>query len=173
MPLDVPAMLESVTRTRRAVVVHDAVRFAGPGAEIAATLQEELWSTLAAPVDRVGARFVPNPAAPVLESADLPERRADRGRRAQDPRTDRSRKPCLTSPSASRASASPCRRRRWSRSSSRTASRCHEGDPLFTIGTDKVETEVPAVASGTVFWTGEVDTTYDIAAEIGVIRTSD
>jgi pyruvate/2-oxoglutarate dehydrogenase complex dihydrolipoamide acyltransferase (E2) component len=48
-----------------------------------------------------------------------------------------------------------------------------EGDPLFTVGTDKVETEVPAGASGTVSWTGEVDTTYDIAAEIGVIRTSD
>ena len=72
VPLDVPAMLESVTRTRRAVVVHDAVRFAGPGAEIAATLQEELWSTLAAPVARLGARFVPNPAAPVLEAEIYP-----------------------------------------------------------------------------------------------------
>ncbi|BBY38080.1 hypothetical protein MMAN_22140 [Mycobacterium mantenii] len=48
-----------------------------------------------------------------------------------------------------------------------------EGDPLFTIGTDKVETEVPAGASGTVFWSGEVDETYDIAAEIGVIRASE
>ncbi|BBY38079.1 pyruvate dehydrogenase subunit beta [Mycobacterium mantenii] len=72
VPLDVPTMLESVGRTRRAVVVHDAVRFAGPGAEIAATLQEELWSTLAAPVARVGARFVPNPAAPVLEAEIYP-----------------------------------------------------------------------------------------------------
>lgn len=48
-----------------------------------------------------------------------------------------------------------------------------EGDPLFTVATDKVETEVPAGASGTVFWTGEVDETYDIAAEIGIIRGSD
>lgn len=48
-----------------------------------------------------------------------------------------------------------------------------EGDPLFTIGTDKVETEVPAGASGTVFWSGDVDETYDIAAEIGVIRPAD
>ena len=72
VPLDVPGMVESVTRTRRAVVVHDAVQFAGPGAEIAATLQQELFGTLAAPVGRVGARFVPNPAPNVLESQIYP-----------------------------------------------------------------------------------------------------
>jgi len=62
VPLDVPALLESVGRTRRAVVVHDAVQFAGPGAEVAAILQKELFGELLAPVERVGARFVPNPA---------------------------------------------------------------------------------------------------------------
>ncbi|MFI5047217.1 MAG: alpha-ketoacid dehydrogenase subunit beta [Acidimicrobiia bacterium] len=72
VPLDVPAMVESVGRTRRAVVVHDAVQFAGPGAEIAATLAHELFGTLAAPVERVGARFVPNPAPNVLESQIYP-----------------------------------------------------------------------------------------------------
>ncbi len=45
-----------------------------------------------------------------------------------------------------------------------------EGDPLFSIATEKVEQEVEAGASGTVQWTGEVGTTYDIGAEIGVIR---
>jgi pyruvate/2-oxoglutarate dehydrogenase complex dihydrolipoamide acyltransferase (E2) component len=44
-----------------------------------------------------------------------------------------------------------------------------EGDPLFSIATEKVEQEVEAGASGTVQWTGEVGTTYDIGAEIGVI----
>jgi pyruvate dehydrogenase E1 component beta subunit len=72
VPLDVPAMVESVRRTRRAVVVHDAVRFAGPGAEIAATLQHELFGVLEAPVERVGARFVPNPAPRALESEVYP-----------------------------------------------------------------------------------------------------
>jgi pyruvate dehydrogenase E1 component beta subunit len=72
VPLDVPAMVESVGRTRRAVVVHDAVRFAGPGAEICAVLQEELFGRLAAPITRVGARFVPNPAARALEAAVYP-----------------------------------------------------------------------------------------------------
>ncbi|WP_007514123.1 alpha-ketoacid dehydrogenase subunit beta [Pseudofrankia saprophytica] len=72
VPLDVPAMLESVGRTRRAVVVHDAVQFAGPGAEIASILHSELFGVLAAPVERVGARFVPAPAAPALESQIYP-----------------------------------------------------------------------------------------------------
>jgi pyruvate dehydrogenase E1 component beta subunit len=76
VPLDVPTMLESVGRTRRAVVVHDAVTFAGPGAEIAAILQEHLFGELMAPVARVGARFVPNPAAPHLEAEVYPN--ADR-----------------------------------------------------------------------------------------------
>jgi pyruvate dehydrogenase E1 component beta subunit len=76
VPLDVPTMVESVRRTKRAVVVHDAVQFAGPGAEVAATLQQELFGELAAPVGRVGARFVPNPAAKALEAAIYPN--ADR-----------------------------------------------------------------------------------------------
>jgi acetoin:2,6-dichlorophenolindophenol oxidoreductase subunit beta len=72
MPLDVETMVESVRRTRRTVVVHDAVQFAGPGAEIAATLQSECFGELAAPVERVGARFVPTPAAAALEAQVYP-----------------------------------------------------------------------------------------------------
>ena len=44
-----------------------------------------------------------------------------------------------------------------------------EGTPLFSIATEKVEQDIEAGASGTVQWTGEVGTTYDIGAEIGVI----
>ena len=54
------------------MIVHDAVQFAGPGAEIAAILQSELFGELAAPVERVGARFVPNPAAAALEAQVYP-----------------------------------------------------------------------------------------------------
>jgi pyruvate dehydrogenase E1 component beta subunit len=72
LPLDVETIVESVRRTRRAVVVHDAVQFAGPGAEIAATLQSECFRELTAPVERVGARFVPTPAAPALEAQVYP-----------------------------------------------------------------------------------------------------
>jgi pyruvate/2-oxoglutarate dehydrogenase complex dihydrolipoamide acyltransferase (E2) component len=45
-----------------------------------------------------------------------------------------------------------------------------EGEPLFLIATDKVDSEVQAGASGTVHWTGELDVVYPLGAEIGVIR---
>jgi pyruvate dehydrogenase E1 component beta subunit len=72
VPLDVETMVESVSRTRRAVVAHHAVEFAGPGAEIAAILSAQLFGRLEAPVERVGAKYVPTPAAPALEAAVLP-----------------------------------------------------------------------------------------------------
>jgi pyruvate/2-oxoglutarate dehydrogenase complex dihydrolipoamide acyltransferase (E2) component len=46
-----------------------------------------------------------------------------------------------------------------------------EGTPIYTIATEKVEQEIEAGASGTVQWTGQVGTTYDIGAEIGVISS--
>jgi pyruvate/2-oxoglutarate/acetoin dehydrogenase E1 component len=72
VPLDVATMLESARRTRRVVIVHDAVQFGGPGAEITAILQSELFGELAAPIERVGARFVPAPAAAALEAQIYP-----------------------------------------------------------------------------------------------------
>ena len=72
VPLDVDTMVESVRRTGRAVVVHDAVQFAGPGAEIVAVLQAECFGDLTAPIERVAARFVPTPAAPALEAQIYP-----------------------------------------------------------------------------------------------------
>ena len=72
VPLDVDAIVESVGRTRRAVIAHHAVQFAGPGAEVAAILHAELFGRLEAPVERVGGSFVPTPAAAELEAAALP-----------------------------------------------------------------------------------------------------
>jgi acetoin:2,6-dichlorophenolindophenol oxidoreductase subunit beta len=72
VPLDVETIVASVGRTRRAVVAHHAVEFAGPGAEIAAILSAELFGRLEAPVERVGAKFVPTPAAAALEAEVLP-----------------------------------------------------------------------------------------------------
>jgi pyruvate/2-oxoglutarate dehydrogenase complex dihydrolipoamide acyltransferase (E2) component len=48
-----------------------------------------------------------------------------------------------------------------------------EGEPLILIETEKVETEVPAGATGTVHWTGETGTSYDVGAEVGVIHTAE
>jgi pyruvate dehydrogenase E1 component beta subunit len=72
VPWDAEAMLESVSRTRRAVVVHQAVQRFGVGAEIAAWLSSELFGTLAAPVLRVGGEYTPVPYSPELEAAHLP-----------------------------------------------------------------------------------------------------
>ena len=46
-----------------------------------------------------------------------------------------------------------------------------EGAPLYVIATEKVDQEIEAGASGTVTWTGEIGTVYDIGADIGVITT--
>ncbi len=66
-PLDSKTIMDSVRRTGRAVVAHEAVRFAGFGAEIAAQIQESVFEDLLAPVGRVGAPFAPVPFAPELE----------------------------------------------------------------------------------------------------------
>jgi pyruvate/2-oxoglutarate dehydrogenase complex dihydrolipoamide acyltransferase (E2) component len=49
--------------------------------------------------------------------------------------------------------------------------RVEEGTPIYVIATEKVEQEIEAGASGTVQWTGEVGTVYDIGVEIGVIKS--
>jgi len=64
--------LASVQKTSRAVVVHEAVRACGIGAEIAATIADEAFDFLDAPVKRVGAPFTPVPFAPALEKEYLP-----------------------------------------------------------------------------------------------------
>lgn len=71
-PFDREAMLESVSRTHYAVVVHQAYGRAGLGAEIAAFLSEEAHGDLDAPVRRVAALDVPVPFAPKLEEYVLP-----------------------------------------------------------------------------------------------------
>ena len=61
VPIDMETVLESVSKTRRAVVVHEAVAFCGPGAEISSRVHEELFADLLAPVTRVGAPYTPAP----------------------------------------------------------------------------------------------------------------
>jgi pyruvate/2-oxoglutarate/acetoin dehydrogenase E1 component len=68
VPLDFDTVLQSVEQTRRAVVVHEATRFAGPGAEISAHVTEQLFGDLLAPVQRVGAGYVPIPFSSSLSN---------------------------------------------------------------------------------------------------------
>jgi pyruvate dehydrogenase E1 component beta subunit len=70
-PWDKDAVLASVEKTGRAVVVTEALRHFGPGAEIAATIQEELFGKLKAPVRRLGGPYCAVPFAKVLEDAFL------------------------------------------------------------------------------------------------------
>jgi pyruvate/2-oxoglutarate/acetoin dehydrogenase E1 component len=72
-PLDVETVTESARRTNRIVVVHEAVRFGGLGAEIAAQVQEHAFDYLDAPVGRIGAPFTPVPFSPVLEAEYVPD----------------------------------------------------------------------------------------------------
>lgn len=66
-PWDKDTVLASIQKTGHAVVAHEAVKQAGFGAEISATIAEEAFSCLKAPVVRIGAPFVPIPMTPHLE----------------------------------------------------------------------------------------------------------
>jgi pyruvate/2-oxoglutarate/acetoin dehydrogenase E1 component len=74
VPLDIDAVLQSVARTRRVLIVHAATQFAGPGAEIAAVINHELFGQLDAPVERMGSAYSPIPYATELETLHYPER---------------------------------------------------------------------------------------------------
>ncbi|HTY46401.1 MAG TPA: alpha-ketoacid dehydrogenase subunit beta [Methanomassiliicoccales archaeon] len=73
VPLDEETILESVRRTGRLVVVHEAWRRGGTGAEIAALVAEKAFNALRAPILRVAAENVPIPFSPVLERFVLPD----------------------------------------------------------------------------------------------------
>jgi len=72
VPLDKETLIESVAKTSRVVIAHEAHRRSGPGAEIAAMLAEEALEYLDGPIMRVAARNVPLPYSPGLEEFVLP-----------------------------------------------------------------------------------------------------
>ena len=80
LPLDLDAIAASVTRTSRVLIVHEDRLRGGIGAEIAAYIAQHLFSSLDAPICRIGAPDTPVPYAPPLEAAYLPS--VDRIRQA-------------------------------------------------------------------------------------------
>jgi acetoin:2,6-dichlorophenolindophenol oxidoreductase subunit beta len=89
LPFDTESVVASARRSHRVVIVHEAVRSGGFGAEIASRVQEEAFDYLDAPVGRIAAPFSPVPFSPVLEQIYLPDAariaegiRATVGRRA-------------------------------------------------------------------------------------------
>jgi len=73
LPLDREAILDSVAKTKRAVIVHEAPKTGGVGGEIAAMIAEHAFSSLRSPVVRVGAPFTPLPRKP-YEKLYLPNK---------------------------------------------------------------------------------------------------
>jgi pyruvate/2-oxoglutarate/acetoin dehydrogenase E1 component len=71
-PLDTETLLASVAKTGRAVVVHEATRNFGVGAEVSSRIHESLFDQLKAPVGRVGSAFCAVPFSKPLEDAFLP-----------------------------------------------------------------------------------------------------
>jgi pyruvate dehydrogenase E1 component beta subunit len=70
-PLDMNTVLESVERTQRLIVAHEAPGLYGFGGELAATVAETLWGQLKAPVSRLASARTPIPYAPLLEEQVL------------------------------------------------------------------------------------------------------
>mgnify|MGYP003582082595 FL=1 len=66
-PIDKDTIFESLRKTKRLVIVHEAVKQGGVGAEISALVAEEMIDWLDAPIRRIGAPFVPVPFSPPLE----------------------------------------------------------------------------------------------------------
>ena len=73
VPLDRDGVLESVRKTSKVVVLHEATRSCGVGAEVAALIAEEAFEDLDGPVVRVTAPDSPIPFSPPLERAVLPQ----------------------------------------------------------------------------------------------------
>jgi pyruvate/2-oxoglutarate/acetoin dehydrogenase E1 component len=72
-PLDEALLVESVKKTNRCVVAHEAVTRMGFGAEVAAVIQYQAFDWLDAPIERVGAQFAPLAFAPVMEQFSIPQ----------------------------------------------------------------------------------------------------
>jgi 2-oxoisovalerate dehydrogenase E1 component beta subunit len=73
LPWDKEAVLKSVEKTSKALVLHEDTRTGGFGAEIVATITEEAFENLDAPVKRITAPDTPVPFSPPLEKAFIPQ----------------------------------------------------------------------------------------------------
>ena len=72
-PLDEEAILGTVTRTSRAIVLSESQRYLSTAAEVASLIAEEAFESLDAPVVRLAPPNVPVPFSPPLEDAYLPQ----------------------------------------------------------------------------------------------------
>src|SRR5690625_315239 len=73
VPLDEATILQSVAKTGRALIVHEAVKRGGYGGEIASIIGEKAFHHLQAPIKRLGALPTPVPYSEILERAAIPQ----------------------------------------------------------------------------------------------------
>ncbi len=136
VPWDRKAVLESAKKTSKVLVLHEDTRTGGFGGEIAATIAEEAFEHLDAPIMRIAAPDSPVPFSPPLEKAYIPQvedvtkglrelAEYENAGRAWSLNVTWTRSVATTKPSTSscRRWASPCRRGRSRSGSSRKASR--------------------------------------------------
>jgi pyruvate/2-oxoglutarate/acetoin dehydrogenase E1 component len=74
LPFDEEAILNSVAKTNRVIILHEAPLTGGAGAEFAARIAEKAFDYLDAPIKRIAALDVPTPYSPPLEAFYLPNR---------------------------------------------------------------------------------------------------
>ncbi len=75
VPLDLETILNSVRKTGKLLIAHEASQFGGFGGEIAALVMQHAFTRLDAPIIRVGAKHCPVPYSKVLEDVVLPQKR--------------------------------------------------------------------------------------------------
>ncbi len=73
LPLDMDTLCTSVAKTHRVLIVSEACKTAGPGAEIATRISEEVFDELDAPIMRLGAADAPVPCSRYLEDNSIPQ----------------------------------------------------------------------------------------------------
>lgn len=74
VPWDYPTVLESVKKTGKLLITHEAPEFCGFGSEISATLSEQAYMYLDAPIRRIAGLHAPVPYSKILENEVLPQR---------------------------------------------------------------------------------------------------
>ena len=163
-PLDEDTLVESVKKTNRAVVAHEAVTRMGFGAEVAAVLQEKAFDWLDAPIERVGAKFAPLAFAPAMEQFVVPQP-ADVLAAVKKTRGARLMATDVKLPRLGQGMESGTIVK-WLKAEGDTV---EKGEPLYEVDTDKATQEVEAEASGVLLRIAVAEGEVPVGQTVAVI----